>query len=323
MDAPPRYPVLVGPTAGGKSALAVALCHAIGRAWGARAEIVTADAFQIYRGMDIGTATPTTDERGGIPHHLIDLVDPRERFTVKDWLARADPLVEDLRSRGVVPVVVGGTNLYIQTFLDGMFEAPEPGADTLREIRVMPQRDRRAELARVDPDAHARIDPGDERRTIRALGVHRAAGVPISALQRQWDAEDTARRGAALVGLGWAPETINPRINARVRAMIDRGLVEEARALWASDAFGPQSSRALGYRQLIAHFEGRCTLGDAIERIKIETRRFAKNQRTWLKRFRAREGSVWIEPEGREAPELADEIADALARDGRHDDDTG
>jgi len=314
MDASPRYPVIVGPTAGGKSALAVALCRAIERETGAGAEIVTADAFQIYRGMDIGTATPTPEQRAGIEHHLVDIVDPGERFSVRDWLDRAGPRVESMRARGAVPVVVGGTNLYIQAFLDGMFDAPEPDEGTLDAIRAMTQRERREELARVDPDAHARIDPSDERRTIRALAVYEQTGTPISELQRQWDSTDTSRPGATLVGLHWSPELINARINARVKEMIARGLIEEARALWEARAFGPQSSRALGYRQLIEHFEGRTPLDDAVERIKIETRRFAKNQRTWLKRFRARRGALWIDAPGPDPDTLARRIAGWLTR---------
>ena len=291
----PNYPVIVGPTGGGKTALSLALAREYERRTGTRAEIVSADAFQVYVGMDIGTAKATPDERARVTHHLLDIADPRERFTVKDWLARADSVVSDLHARGVVPIVVGGTNLYVQTFLDGMFEAPEPDASVVDEIRAMDQSDRRAELARVDPEAFARIDGADVRRTVRALAVYRASGTPISELQRPWDSVDHARPGATLVGLHWDAEDINPRINARVKQMVTDGLVDEVRGLWDSGALGDQARQGIGYKQIIEHLEGRCSLDDAIERVKIETRRFAKNQRTWLKRFRVRSGSVWID----------------------------
>ena len=312
MDHRPRYPVIVGPTAGGKTALGVELAKRLVSPDGRAGQVVTADAYQIYRGLDIGTAKPTPDERDGVEHHLIDIVDLKDRFSVHDWLGRADPLVRDLQAQGIRPVVVGGTNLYIKAFLDGLFKAPEPSREIRERVGAMDQPQRRAMLREADPEAFGRIDGADIRRTRRALEVYLQTGTPISHLQRQWDAQQPARPEAVLVGLEWAPEAINARINRRVRLMVERGLVEEARALHESDAFGPQSREAIGYKQLIAHFEGRCTLDEAIERIKIDTRRFAKNQRTWLKRLRAREGSVWVRADGRGAGELGDEIVARL-----------
>jgi tRNA dimethylallyltransferase len=309
-----RYPVIVGPTAGGKTALAVALCQEYARRGLSMGQAVTADAYQIYRGMDIGTAKPTAEEMDGTAHHLIDIVDPTERFTVADWLGRADDVVGRLIGNGIHPVVVGGTNLYIQTFLDGMFAAPEPSDSVMAEVESMDQPERRAKLFEVDPESHDRIDSNDLRRTRRALAVYLQTGTPITQLQKQWDAEDHARPGAVLVGLHWASEEINPRINQRVKLMIESGLVEEARALWASGTLGGQASQAIGYKQLIEHFENRCTLDEAIERIKIDTRRFAKNQRTWLKRFRGRRSdSIWIDAAGVGVDEICMQIFDRLS----------
>lgn len=305
------YPVIAGPTAGGKTALAVAIALAL-RERGIHAEVVTADAFQIYRGMDVGTAKPTAAERRGVPHHLIDLVEPTERFTVHDWLGRADPLVADLRARGVVPVVVGGTNLYVKAFLDGLFEAPPIAPEVAAAVRAMTRGERRAELARVDPVAAGRIHPADERRTVRALEVFRQTGTPISVLQAQWDAERPARPEALLVGLDWPAEAINRRINARVRGMVGAGLVEEARGLWASGRLGAQAREAIGYKQLIPHFEGRCGLDEAVERIKIDTRRLGKNQRTWLARLRARPGGLWIPAADRAVGDIAQIVVDQM-----------
>ncbi len=309
---PRRYPVLVGPTAGGKTALGVELAKRLTAPDGSPGQIVTADAYQIYRGLDIGTAKPTPEERGGIEHHLIDIAQLKDRFTVHDWLTRAQPLVADLRDRSISPVVVGGTNLYIKAFLDGLFRAPEPSADIRARVEAMPQPQRREQLAAVDPEAHARIDGADQRRTRRALEVYLQTGTPITELQKQWDRGKPTRPEAVLVGLDWPTDAINARINQRVKHMIEQGLIEEARTLYEAEAFGPQSREAIGYKQLIAHFEGRCTLSEAIERIKIDTRRFAKNQRTWLKRLRTRPGTIWIEAEGRNASDIATEVETRL-----------
>jgi tRNA dimethylallyltransferase len=304
-----RFPVIVGPSAGGKSALGVAVARTL-RASGRDAHVVTADSMQVYRAMDIGTAKPTPDERAGVEHHLIDLVEPTEGFTVDRWLALAEGLIERLRSEGVVPVVVGGTHLYAKALLDGLFEGP-PADEALRaELASMGLAALRAELERVDPEAATRIHPNDERRTIRALEVQRLTGVTISEHQRQWD--DRGRDDALLVILRWEPEALNRRINARVRAMVEAGLVEEARGLWERAELGDQAGQALGYKQLVDHFEGRCTLDEAVEKIKIETRRFAKNQRTWLRRLSATPGCLALDADARTPEELARVVVDRL-----------
>ena len=282
-DARP-FPVIAGPTAGGKSALALALADAITSAGGA-AEILSADAFQVYCGMDIGTAKPPPADRARVPHHLIDIRDPRQPFTVDDWLRLADPLIDDVRRRGSVPIVVGGTHLYIKALLEGLFDGPPPDEALRADLAARTDEHLRDELERVDPIAASRLHPNDRRRTIRALEVFRQTGRPISDLQQQWDRR--RRPDARLIVLDWPAEAINRRINARVRHMIDAGLVAEARGLYDAGALGAQARAALGYKQLIEHFEGRLSLDDAIERIKIDTRRFAKNQRTWLRRLSA------------------------------------
>jgi tRNA dimethylallyltransferase len=300
-----RFPIIIGPTAGGKTALAVDVALRVNAgALGGHArfaEVISADSMLLYRGLDIGSAKPTMDERRGIPHHLIDVVDPTESFSVSQWLARAEACIGDIRARGGLPIVVGGTHLYVKALLDGLFEGP--GADeTLRnELRGLSQAERRAELERVDADAAGRIHANDERRTIRALEVFRITGTPISKLQRQWDRDDSPR-DRFLMGLEWSSESINPRINARVRAMMDAGLLNEVRGLHEGGKFGPQSREALGYKQLIAHLEGGCSLEDAVEEIKIETRRFAKNQRTWMRRLRMTPGALWIDAESLNGP---------------------
>ena len=296
---PARYPIIVGPTAGGKTALAVEVALRLNDAEpGPVAEIVSADSMLIYKGLDIGSAKPTPEEREGIPHHLIDLVEPTDRFTIHDWLKLAHKTITDIRERGHVPIVVGGTHLYIKALLEGMFEGPGEDQLVRAQLREMEPAAIRSELERVDPAAAARLHPNDLRRSIRALEVFRLTGTPISRLQKQWDAEPDLNDEPAdhvLIGLDWTSEDLNPRINARVKAMIEKGLVEEAHALWKANRLGAQAKEALGYKQLIPVFEGKATLNQAIEEIKIETRRFAKNQRTWMRRLRTTPGAVWID----------------------------
>lgn len=286
-----RFPVIVGPTAGAKSALAVALAHALKSRLAAPAEIVTADSMQVYRAMDIGTAKPTPAERCGIPHHLIDIVEPTESFSVDQWLGLAESCIDQLRARTTLPIVVGGTHFYIKALLEGLFDGPAGDPALREELTALDPAARRAELQRVDPQAAARIHPNDVRRTVRALEVYRTTGIPISAHQQQWDT-GRIRPDALLVVLDWPTEAINRRINARVKQMVEQGLVEEVRSLWQVGRMGLQAREALGYKQLIAALEGHEPLDKAIERIKIETRRFAKNQRTWLRRLSATPGAL-------------------------------
>lgn len=310
-------PVIVGPTAGGKSALAVAVAQLAVERLGLGAEVITADAFQVYRGMDIGTAKPGLAERAGLPHHLIDLREPTERFSVAEWLGLARACERDVRARGRLPIVVGGTHLFVKAYLDGLFEGPDPDPAIRAVVRAMTQAERRAELARIDPEAAGRIHANDERRTARALEVYRQTGVPISAQQTQWDRERAEQAGdgpsTLLIGLDWPTDAINRRINARVRAMVAAGLVDEVAGLVRAGRLGPQAGEALGYKQIAAAMSadggiGAAALAEAIERIKIETRRFAKNQRTWLKRLRLTPGSLWLTA----AAEASEPRADVL-----------
>lgn len=296
-------PVIVGPTAGGKTALAVAIAHALG-AHGAQGEVVSADSMLIYKGMDIGTAKPTREECAGVPHHLIDIIEPTEPFSVDQWLALAERAIADIRERGRVPIVVGGTHLYAKALLEGLFKGPEPDPALRAQLAAMDPADRRAELQRVDPEAAARIHPNDHRRTIRALEVFRQTGTPISAHQGQWDAGHV-RPDALLVALEWPISVINQRINARVKRMARSGLLEEVRALEAAGRLGPQAREAVGYKQLIGIVDDPGSIEAAFERIKIETRRLAKNQRTWLRRLRSAPNALWIPMEGRSPAEAA------------------
>jgi tRNA dimethylallyltransferase len=288
-----RVIVVMGPTASGKSALALAMARAAGPA----AELVSADSMQVYRGMDIGTAKPTTSERSEVIHHGLDLVDPtHDGFTVEDWLAHAHAALAAIHARGGVAIVVGGTNLYAKALIEGLFDGP-PADPALREELGTWELDAlRSELVRIDPVAAERIHRNDRRRTIRAIEVHRATGTPISVLQAQWrDRPAALPAGWSLVGLSMGVEANNRRINARVRGMRAMGLVDEVRSLLGAGGFGAQAATAVGYRELIAHLHGAGSEDDAFEAIKIATRQLAKQQRTWLKRFADTPGSTWID----------------------------
>ena len=294
--------LLLGPTAGGKTELALTLAQQLPGG----GECISADSMQIYRGMDIGTAKPTVAQRALVPHHLIDLVDSSdEGFSVDTWLNLAEECNARIRSSGGWPIVVGGTNLYVQALLHGLFEGPAPDAAVRERLMQMDSVELRAMLEQRDPEAARMIHLNDRKRTVRALEVHELAGTPISTLQTQWGSEHV-RRDVFIIGLDYPPDVINPRINARVQTMMKQGLLDEVRSLVASDRLSTQAREALGYKQLIEHLEGKCTLEDAVEQIKIRTRRYAKQQRTWLRRFRPFTPSIWFNAADLSPSEIAD-----------------
>ena len=288
---PPRVILILGPTASGKSALAMSLAKLLD----GRSEIVSADSMQIYRGMDIGTAKPTAEDRARVPHHLIDIADPyADGFSVESWRGEATRTIEAVNSSGATAIVVGGTNLYVQALLSGLFEGP-PANEALRnELRALAPEDLRARLTRHDPESAARIHVNDTRRAIRAIEVAETSGTPMSALQTQWAA------GPPPLPDGWrcvgrlpdAPSNA-AAINARVKAMMERGFLDEVRRLSAAGPLGRQAKHALGYEELAQHLCGQATLEGAVEATKSRTRRLARMQRTWLKRFTQIPGSTW------------------------------
>jgi len=286
------------------------------------AEIVSVDSMKIYRRMDIGTAKPSRDIRSAIPHHCLDLVEPSESFSVARYVQAADGAIAAIRAAGSVPLCVGGTSLYIKAMTEGLFEGPS-GDDALRaSLRKRAAREGLAklheELARIDPEAALRIHPNDERRIIRALEVHHTTGTPISRLQRQWDSppgdsrpDDSSppRRECVLIGLRREKDALNRRINLRVKTMLAAGLVDEARHLFDTETLSPQAAAAVGYAELFAHFQGRCSLDDAVEQIKINTRQLAKKQRTWQRRWNVQ----WFDcEENNTAEDAADRVLSTI-----------
>ncbi len=253
-------------------------------------EIVSLDSMKVYRRMDIGTAKPSAEVRREIPHHLIDVMEPSEDFSVAKYVELADRAITDIALRGNTVLVVGGTLLYLKALTEGLFEGP--GADPTIRARLHEAAATHGdellyeELKTVDPAAAGRIHPNDLRRIVRALEVFELTGRPISSLQQQWDRQRT-KRDFVMIGLRRSREEQSHRTNARVHRMIETGLVDEVRSLLAEPRpLSLTARQAVGYAEIIDHLEGRVSLADAVEMIKINTRQFAKAQRTWFKRFR-------------------------------------
>jgi tRNA dimethylallyltransferase len=276
--------VLTGPTGSGKTALAVDLALRLS------AEIISMDSMALYRGMDVGTAKPGAQERQRVPHHLIDVLDPWESASVAWWLERAAVCCRDITGRGRRALFVGGTPLYLKALLRGLFSGPPADAALRRRLeeeaeRVGPEA-LHARLARVDPAAAARLHPNDVRRVIRALEVWQLTGQPISALQTQWERRGESESVAASPVLWLSPprRELYARIDARVRRMIASGLVEEVQALRRlPQPLSRAASQALGYKEMLAHLEGRADLEQTIARIQQRSRHFAKRQLTWFR----------------------------------------
>jgi tRNA dimethylallyltransferase len=306
---PTRRIVLVGPTASGKSDVALRLAERSG------AEIVGADSRQIYRGLEIGTEAPTREERARVPHHFVAFLDPSETYSAGRYGREARAAVRDIESRGNLAVIAGGSGLYVRALLQGLFAGPARDevirARLTRRIREEGLESLRAELGRVDPEALASILPGDPVRVIRALEVHEITGRRISELRRERAPEAFP---ALLFGLRWSRPALAERIASRLDRQLARGFLEETRALLDArlpeDAPGP---RTLGYRELIEHLAGYTSLEEARARIALRTRQLAKRQETW---FRLTPEVRWIElraPEDLEG--AAREIQDRLDRE--------
>jgi tRNA dimethylallyltransferase len=305
----PRIVCLVGPTASGKSALGLALAERLD------GEIVSADSRQVYRRLDVGTAKPTPAERARVAHHALDLVEPSAPFDVARFRAVADDAVRGIVARGRLPIVVGGTGLWIRVLLHGLCPAPprHPAlrAALEREVALHGAPALHGALAREDPDTAARVAPHDRVRIVRALEVVRASGVPLSAWQRAHGFAD-APYEALVLGLAWPTDVLDARIAARVDAMVAAGFVDEVQALRAAGVPPDAPAlRAVGYPELWAALDGRTTVAAACAATVLATRRFAKRQRTW---FRREPGIRWYHPE-RGGPALVTAAAAFAAGD--------
>ena len=304
--------ILTGPTACGKSALALKLAEHLG------AEIVGLDSMTVYRGMDIGTAKPTPDERARIRHHLIDVLDPWESLTVAWWLGQATAACRDIARRGKRPLFVGGTPFYLKALLHGLFPGPPADAGLRKRLEDEAEREGNAtlheRLVEVDPRTAARLHPNDIRRVIRALEVRTLTGKPISVWQQTWDTPAFAASAEsappplriAAVVLELPREELYDRINCRVESMLARGWLDEVKTL--SELPNPlsrEARQALGYREILAYLAGNGPgLDETIESIKIHTRQFAKRQLTWFRHL------PQLIPLPEKAPDLVERISE-------------
>lgn len=267
---------ILGPTASGKSALALEVAARLGNV-----ELVSIDSMQVYRGMNIGTASPTELERAAVPHHLIDLVEPDQPFNVAQFQTAARDALADIRSRGKVPVLVGGTGLYLRSVIDDL-ELPGQFPEVMAELDNEPDTGAlHTRLSELDPVGAARMEPTNRRRILRALEVTVGSGRPFSSFGPGM--ETYGPTPFVQVVLRWPRETLNARIAERYQRQMDEGFLDEVQAL---AALGPSrtAAQALGYRELLRHLAGEVSLDDALEEAVIRTRRFARRQDRWFRR---------------------------------------
>jgi len=295
--------LIAGPTASGKSSLAIALALRFG------GEVISCDSVAVYREFEIGTAKPSPEERTRVPHHLLDVVAPDAYFTAGEYARLARTAALQITERGRIPIVCGGTGLYLRALLDGLFAGPERDEQLRERLR---QRNRPGSLwrllRRLDPETSVRIHPNDEPKLIRAIEVCAASARPMSELLR--NGRD-AIQGYRILRIGLGPDraTLYDHINRRCALMFEQGLVEETRTLlerWGPDVF---AMRSLGYRQAAEHLRGECSLPEAIARTQQGHRNYAKRQLTW---FRREPEMQWLDSFGPEAATRAAELLHSL-----------
>lgn len=276
--------VILGQTASGKSTI----CQAIARRLDA--EIVSMDALKVYRGMDVGTAKASEQEQSEIPHHMLDLLEPHEPFNVALYLERVEPIIKDIHSRGRLPVIDCGTPMYLQAFLSGMLDGPEPDPELRAELEAQSSEELHARLAKLDPDAAERLHVNDRLRVVRALEFALQSGEPISQAQTQFGERRDDYR-FFMTGAMWEEQALRERMNARIDRMMESGLLEEVRRILNGSGFSKSASDAIGYRQLIDHLQGKCTLDEAIERMRNKTWQLGRRQMKW---FSKHQGVKWL-----------------------------
>ena len=286
----PRVVAVGGPTASGKTALSVALARAFD------GEIINADSMQIYKNLDVGTAKPSTEERQGIPHYLLDFLPPETSYSVADFTAAADPLIRDITARGRLPLVVGGTGLYITSLLSGMAFAPEKTDPAVR-ARLQARTDTEggaalyAELQRVDPDYAAQVHPNNLPRVIRALELFEATGRRMSDQRREARPAEAPYHALCLCLTCRDRAVLYSRIDRRVDEMVENGVLDEARQVYDHRDAYRTAAQAIGYKEFFPYFEGTANLTECTERLKQATRNYAKRQLTW---FRRQNDAVWL-----------------------------
>ena len=273
--------VVCGPTASGKTALSVELAKRLS------GEIISADSMQIYKGMDIATAKPTEQEKQGIPHYLMDFLDPHDSFSVADYVKMAHERIAEISSRGKLPIIVGGTGLYISSLIDNLsFEETESDYEYRDELRALAQEKGNGYLLEmlreIDPETAAKLHENNLNRIIRALEVYKTTGKTMSEQQRL-SRLSPSPYDPCMIQLDYDRETLYDRINRRVDIMLAEGLIDEARQFTEQSDY-PTAAQAIGYKELMPYLKGENELEPCVERLKQETRKYAKRQLTWFRR---------------------------------------
>ncbi|MBH57113.1 MAG: tRNA (adenosine(37)-N6)-dimethylallyltransferase MiaA [Planctomycetaceae bacterium] len=274
---------LTGPTASGKTSAALVLAERIG------AEIISLDSMAIYRGMDIGTAKPSLEQRSQVVHHMIDILDPNESFSVAEYLARAHRIVDEIRQRGNKALFVGGTPMYLKVLLRGIFGGPaadwEFRQQVEEQIELHGKQALHRQLAMVDPVSAHKFHPNDIRRVTRALEVYHLTGEPISHQQQEFESQNKSNK-KFVFQLSWPRDVLHQRIEKRVVAMFEAGLVREVQQLLESyQELGRTALQAVGYREVLEHLKGERDLDETMQQVVYHTRRFARRQETWFRGF--------------------------------------
>lgn len=273
---------VVGPTASGKTAFAVDLAEKIG------GEIISADSRLVYKGFDIGTAKPTLDERRGIPHYMIDIAEPEVDYSAGLYVHEAKRIIEDIQSRGKVPIIAGGTGLYINILLMN-YDLPKVEPDyELREALKL-EEDLPAILAELDPETAQLIDKNDRKKLIRAIEIVKTTGKPIQRRKNNPEYE------IEWIGLNFPRDVLYDRINRRVDLMFEAGLIDETKNLLQKHGRIPNLLYTIGYQEVIQYLDGVLTLGEAVDKLKQNTRRYAKRQLTWFRKNPAINWNVYPE----------------------------
>ena len=270
---------IAGPTASGKTALSIALAKELD------GEIVSCDSMQVYRRMDIGTAKPTMEERAGIVHHMLDVAEPEEDFSVSRYCAMADPIVEDILSRGKTAIIVGGTGLYMDSLIRGNDFAPFPATGVREALEARPIAEIFAELSEIDPEAAARLHLSDKKRIIRAMEVFLETGITITEHNRRTQAIPPKYQPVWFALEDKNRADLYARIDARVTQMLQDGLVEEIQTLLASGIPAKATAmQAIGYKEFVAALQGHISIAEAADQVRQSSRHYAKRQLTWFRR---------------------------------------
>ena len=286
----PKVIVICGPTASGKTALSIELAKKI------NGEIVSCDSMQIYKDMDIGTAKPTIEEMQGIKHYMLDFVSPDERYSVADYKKQAKQAIREIIEKGKVPIVVGGTGLYVDSLI---YEIEYQDIEFDEKYRKqLEERSKKEglevlynEAKKIDPEAITKISPNDKKRILRILEIYNATG------KNKTEQEKESRKNEVefdykVYAISWDREKLYDRINQRVDIMIDQGLIEEVQKIYSKYNKFPTAMQGLGYKEVLEYLEGKCNKQEMIDKIKQETRRYAKRQLTW---FRKNKQTIWLD----------------------------